>query len=674
MTSCLSLICPAIQGTHLFGPEGGTFGRSNKCDWSLPDPERILSSIHARIVCQGDTYFLIDESTNGTFLAGEAVPIGRSRSVAIADGMIFVAGRYQIEARLVATAQPAIRSASREPSASNPHYPETHRIQPASVQHNPAVRTEDRLDVTRKTLGASLPGKQSLDPLDYLGGGSLPEQEFAPADLTSLPYEQSTPDQVQGVPSDFTHQNGPRTATANAAPLNTAGQKGANEDRLSADRLFSSLPAGTPAGETTIRNPLGQSPSRDSAGATFPGLNPISDSIQTAAPAAGLLPSAKLPNTGNIIPEDFLERLTDKSPGPMPPALKPAEHSTQETAQVSKRPIRSLVTPGSELASPAPGNIPGAMEVPKKPLPDRPLMGEPRPPVELSPGLKADHIDIQTPLQKPASATRVPKSSLGVDPLEALKARREQRIAALDEKARGAQLRPPAKATGAPSPPAQSTRSVTTPAAPPLPSTAEAPLVAAMLKGLGFSNASVTPDSHEQLMTDVGAMAREMAEGMVTLLSARKLVKSEFRMDETQIQPEENNPYKFFKVGELALDEMLISRSGGFLTPEEATKAAFEDIQNHTITMMSAMQRAMKLLFDRVAPEALAQDEEAGSGLRIRGLGGRKGKWDVATDNYDKMRGNFEPLIRQIIMEAFAQVEEERARRQSKEFWEKRKQ
>jgi type VI secretion system FHA domain protein len=194
-------------------------------------------------------------------------------------------------------------------------------------------------------------------------------------------------------------------------------------------------------------------------------------------------------------------------------------------------------------------------------------------------------------------------------------------------------------------------------------------LVAAFLEGMGFPDARLSPTEYGRLMREAGATVRAMAAGLILLLSARRMVKSEFRMDETQVQPEENNPFKFFKVAELALDEMFLTRAGGYQAPAEAARSAFEDLEQHTMLTMSAMQRAIKLIFDRLSPEALTREADDGGGLRIRGLTARKGKLEAFTENHEKMSRNIDAVARQTIAEAFAQVQEEHARQRSREHW-----
>ena len=75
----------------------GVIGRSAKCDWVLQDPERFLSSRHCEIKYTGNAYFLIDQSTNGTFVNGAQEPLGRGTKVQLNDGDSFDVGDYRFK-------------------------------------------------------------------------------------------------------------------------------------------------------------------------------------------------------------------------------------------------------------------------------------------------------------------------------------------------------------------------------------------------------------------------------------------------------------------------------------------------------------------------------------------------------------------------------------------------
>jgi type VI secretion system FHA domain protein len=198
-------------------------------------------------------------------------------------------------------------------------------------------------------------------------------------------------------------------------------------------------------------------------------------------------------------------------------------------------------------------------------------------------------------------------------------------------------------------------------------------VLAALFRGMGFPDNTALPPDGDKVAENVGMMVREISKGLVQLLSARQMLKTEFRMDETQMRPEENNPFKYYKIAELALDELFVTRSGGFQDPAKAASSAFEDVQQYVMLTTAAIQRAMTLMFQRLSPEAIAREAEGDGGLRIRGLGGGKGKWETYVENHGRMSGRLDGITRQIISEAFAQVQEEQARKAASEFWEKKK-
>jgi type VI secretion system protein len=92
-----------------FGPQGGLIGRGVDNDWVLSDPERFLSSKHCQLIAEGSQYFLVDLSTNGTFLNGAVEPIGRGSRVALNEGDYFDVGEYRFKVALEQSA-PSIGS------------------------------------------------------------------------------------------------------------------------------------------------------------------------------------------------------------------------------------------------------------------------------------------------------------------------------------------------------------------------------------------------------------------------------------------------------------------------------------------------------------------------------------------------------------------------------------
>src|SRR6202166_4357185 len=84
------------QSTKVFGVHGGTIGRATDNEWILPDPERYLSGKHARVDFRAGTYVLVDTSSNGTYVNGAQVPLGKYHDYLLKDGDYIRLGEYEL--------------------------------------------------------------------------------------------------------------------------------------------------------------------------------------------------------------------------------------------------------------------------------------------------------------------------------------------------------------------------------------------------------------------------------------------------------------------------------------------------------------------------------------------------------------------------------------------------
>ncbi|WP_308364174.1 MULTISPECIES: type VI secretion system-associated FHA domain protein TagH [unclassified Microbulbifer] len=89
-----------LKHTKLFTPAGGNLGRADGNDWVLPDPERVVSSKHAMIAFGDNQYYLVDNSTNGTYLNQGENPIGKGNRVPLSEGDVIGIGDYQLKVAL----------------------------------------------------------------------------------------------------------------------------------------------------------------------------------------------------------------------------------------------------------------------------------------------------------------------------------------------------------------------------------------------------------------------------------------------------------------------------------------------------------------------------------------------------------------------------------------------
>jgi len=152
--------------TKVFGVHGGSIGRATDNEWILPDPERYLSGKHARVDFRAGAYILVDTSSNGTYINGAQVPLGKYHDYSLKDGDYIRLGEYEL---LVSIDQ------------SNDFPPEESAI----VAYDGQAPSSAIKKSTANDLGADLDLSQLLEP----SGLSISESGSRPRDL----YGQSLP-------------------------------------------------------------------------------------------------------------------------------------------------------------------------------------------------------------------------------------------------------------------------------------------------------------------------------------------------------------------------------------------------------------------------------------------------------------------------------------------------
>ncbi len=180
---------------RVFDAQGGTIGRLDANDWVLPDPEKFVSSHHARIRCHNNVFYLQDLSTNGTFLNSTDTPVSKSDLTALGDGDRILIGDYEILVQLID-----------DGSAPAP------APVPAPVQPSPAAWSA--APATPLLADAATP--ETSDPLLLLGGSappavaaprapaSAPEPPVrAPAPPASPLATPARPPTASGIPDDW---------------------------------------------------------------------------------------------------------------------------------------------------------------------------------------------------------------------------------------------------------------------------------------------------------------------------------------------------------------------------------------------------------------------------------------------------------------------------------------
>ncbi len=108
MTSTLKLTVVSYAGeprpgmSKRFDVSRATVGRGADNDWTLPDPEKHLSSRHCIIERRDNRYVIIDVSRNGVFLNGSEFALGNGSFADLADGDLILIGDYHLQAEIEA--------------------------------------------------------------------------------------------------------------------------------------------------------------------------------------------------------------------------------------------------------------------------------------------------------------------------------------------------------------------------------------------------------------------------------------------------------------------------------------------------------------------------------------------------------------------------------------------
>src|ERR1700683_3775008 len=141
------------QATKMFGVHGGTIGRGTDNEWILPDPDRYLSGKHARIDFRAGAYVLVDTSSNGTYVNGAQVPLGKYHDYALKDGDYVRLGEYELLVSIDAT---------------NDFPPEESAI----IAYDGQLTSSAVKKSTANDLGADLDLSELLEPSDLVTGDS----------------------------------------------------------------------------------------------------------------------------------------------------------------------------------------------------------------------------------------------------------------------------------------------------------------------------------------------------------------------------------------------------------------------------------------------------------------------------------------------------------------------
>ena len=88
------------ENRKVFDSNFSIIGRSANADWTLPDPDRFISSKHAEIIQRDNVFYIKDISSNGIINSATDEAIGNNQELLIANNQKFLIGDYLIQAEI----------------------------------------------------------------------------------------------------------------------------------------------------------------------------------------------------------------------------------------------------------------------------------------------------------------------------------------------------------------------------------------------------------------------------------------------------------------------------------------------------------------------------------------------------------------------------------------------
>ena len=180
------------------------------------------------------------------------------------------------------------------------------------------------------------------------------------------------------------------------------------------------------------------------------------------------------------------------------------------------------------------------------------------------------------------------------------------------------------------------------------------------LRGAGLSKLGPGQQPPDEVLERAGQLFRVMVQGLMELLMSRSSVKGGFRIQQTTLQPADNNPLKFSLSVEDAMRALLSDGGTPNLSGEQALSQVVRDIKIHQVAMVAGMQAALHHLLERFDPAALEARLGDASFVECVVPGARKVRnWDFYARFYGEMLREAEDDFQDLFARQFARAYEE---------------
>ncbi len=152
-------------------------------------------------------------------------------------------------------------------------------------------------------------------------------------------------------------------------------------------------------------------------------------------------------------------------------------------------------------------------------------------------------------------------------------------------------------------------------------------------------------------------MFRAFVSGLRQALVGRAAIKGEFRIEQTMLRAQRNNPLKFSADDGDALAALLGAGRRTEMSAVEAVSEALRDIRLHELATIAAMQSAVRALLAELEPARLRQSAEHG-GLDFVPLQRKARAWDAFESAHARIARALEDDFDSVFGKAFARAYE----------------
>jgi type VI secretion system protein len=218
-----------------------------------------------------------------------------------------------------------------------------------------------------------------------------------------------------------------------------------------------------------------------------------------------------------------------------------------------------------------------------------------------------------------------------------------------------------------PPPPLNRARSAPAPSPSPAPAPAAAKPVAsaapvegldaarAFLRGAGVEDLAIPDEDMVETMERLGGVMHTLIAGLRDILMTRSSIKSEFRIEKTELAAGGNNPLKFSLSPEHAV-EFIVKPRKGYMAASAAVAEALGDVKAHEVAMVTGMEAAIKDVLARLDPKTLEEKIGKGGGFADM-LKGRKSRyWETYEKLYTEISEQAEHDFHEFFSKEFAKA------------------